>query len=132
LQRKNFVPPELWENRSQEPPPPVKQIIKSKDHSSNKWTQVRLHQDPYLKTEKHKRKPIPIQIIETGSAKPRCKTKPKWKRIIGSVPLLKTESESERDTSPTFSKYIHDVLTRKASHDPTFGVFKMILTVHLK
>ena len=74
---------------------------------------IRLHQDPYLKTEKQKRVLIPIPIIETGSTKPIFKTKPNWKRIIGSVPLLKTESESERDTSPTRSKYIHDVLTRK-------------------
>ena len=42
-----LVPPELWENRSL-PPPPVKKIIKSKDHSYNKWTKIRLHQDPYL------------------------------------------------------------------------------------
>jgi len=45
LQRMILVPPELWENRSQEPPPPVKEILKSKNHSYNKWTQVRLHQD---------------------------------------------------------------------------------------
>ena len=46
-------------------PPPVKTILKSKDHSCNKWTRVRLHQDPYLKTEKRKREPIPTPIIET-------------------------------------------------------------------
>jgi len=123
LQRMILVPPELWENRSQEPPP-VKKILKSKDHSYNKWTQVRLHQDPYLKTEKRKREPIPIPIIETGSTKPSFKTKPKRKRIIGSVPLFKTEIESETDASPTHSKYIHNVLTRKVSHDPTFGVYQ--------
>jgi len=83
LQRMILVPPELWENRTQEPPPPVTEILKSKDHSYNKWTQVRLHQDPYLKTEKQKGEPIPIHIIETGSTKPSFKTKPKRKSIIG-------------------------------------------------
>jgi hypothetical protein len=67
----------VGENRSQETPPPVKKIIKSKDHSYNKLTQVRLHQDPYLKKKKKKREPIPI--IETGSTKPSFKTKPKRK-----------------------------------------------------
>jgi len=66
-----LVPPELCENRSQESPPPVKETLKSKDHSYNKWTLVGLHQDPYLKIEKQKREPIPI--IETGSTNPRFK-----------------------------------------------------------
>jgi len=123
LQRMILLPPELWENRSQEPPT-VKKILKSKDHIYNKWTQIRLHQDPYLKTEKRKREPIPIPIIETGSTKPSFKTKPKRKYIIGSFPLFKTEIESETDASPTHSKYIHNVLTRKVSHDPTFGVYR--------
>ena len=72
LQRMILVPPELWENRCQTPPPPppVKKIIKTNDHSYKKWTQVRLHQVPYLKTEKQKREAIPIPIIETGSAEP--------------------------------------------------------------
>jgi len=70
MQRMILVPPELWENRSQEPPPPVKVILKCKDHSNNKLTQVRLHQDPYLKTEKQKRDPIPIPIIETSCTNP--------------------------------------------------------------
>ena len=48
LQRMILVPPELWEKRTQEPPPPVKEILKCKDYSINKLTQVRLHQDPYL------------------------------------------------------------------------------------
>ena len=81
LQRMILVPPELWENRSM-PPPPLKKIIKSKDHSYNKWTKIRLHKDPYLKIEKRKREPIPIPIIETGDVK--------RKRKIGSVPLFKT------------------------------------------
>jgi hypothetical protein len=51
LQRMILVPPELWETRSQTPPP-VKQILKSKEHGYNKWTQIHLHQDPYLKTGK--------------------------------------------------------------------------------
>ena len=72
-------PPELWENRSQEPPPPVKKILKSKYYSYNTWNQVRLHQDPYLKTEKQKRESVPIAIIENGSTKPSFKTKPKRK-----------------------------------------------------
>ena len=82
LQRMILDPPELWEKRSLSPPP-VKNILKSKDHSYNKWNQVRLHQDQYLKTEKRKREPIPIPIIETGDTK--------RKRIIDSVPLFKTE-----------------------------------------
>jgi len=76
LQRMILVPPELWENRNQEPPPPIKEILKRKDHSYNKWTQFRLHQDPYLKPEKQKREHFPIPIIETGSTKPSFKTKP--------------------------------------------------------
>jgi hypothetical protein len=35
LQRVILVPPELWENRSL-PSPPVKKILKSKDHSYKK------------------------------------------------------------------------------------------------
>jgi len=51
LQRMILVPPELWEKRCQTPSsPPVTTILKSKDRSYNKWTRVRLHQDPYLKT----------------------------------------------------------------------------------
>jgi hypothetical protein len=66
LQRMILVSHELWEMRCKSPsPPPVKTILKSKYHSYNKWTRVRLHQDPYLKTEKLKREPIPIPIIET-------------------------------------------------------------------
>ena len=38
-----LVSPEMWENRSQalSPPPPVKKILNTKDHSYNKWTKVR-------------------------------------------------------------------------------------------
>jgi len=118
LQRMILVPPELWEKSSQSPPS-VKKILKSKDHSYNKWTQVRLHQDQYLKTEKRKREPIPIPIIEKGDTK--------RKRIIGSVPLFKTEmldSESESEPLPVNSKYMDNVLKRKGSHDPTFGVYQ--------
>ena len=115
LQHMILVPPELWENRSL-PPPPLKKIIKSKDYSYKKWTKICLHIDPYLKTEKRKREPIPIPIIETGDVK--------RKRIIGSVTLFKTESDSETDTMPVHSKYITDVLKRNVSHDPTFGVYQ--------
>jgi hypothetical protein len=53
LKRMLLIPPELREKCSQPPatPPPVKQILKSKDHSFDKWTKIRVHQDPYLKTE---------------------------------------------------------------------------------
>ena len=85
LQRMILVPPELCGKSYPEPPPPVKEILKSKDLSYNKWTQVRLHQDPYLKIETQKQEPIPIPIIEIGGTKPSFKTKPKLKRIIGSV-----------------------------------------------
>jgi len=126
LQRMILVPAELWESRCQTPPPPppVKKIIKTNDHSYNKLTQVRLHQDPYLKTEKQKRETIPIPIIETGSAEPSFKTKPKRKRIIGSVPLFIMEAESETDLSPMHSEYTQNVLRSKVSHDPTFGVYQ--------
>ena len=132
LKRMILVPPELWNNCSESTsPPPVKTILKSNDHSFNKWTKVRLHQDPYLKTEKRKRDPIPIPIIETGGtpdSKPTFKTK--RKRIIGSVPVFNTETadtESETDAesiSPVHTKYIQGVLKRKVSHDPTFGVYQ--------
>ena len=79
-----------------------------------------------MKTEKQKREPIPISIIETGSTAPSFKTKPKRKRIIGSVAVFKMESESETDHSPMHSEYIQNVLRRKVSHDPTFGVYQDI------
>jgi hypothetical protein len=80
LQLMNLDPSVLWENRSQTPSPPVKKILSSKVHSYNKWTKVRLHQDPYLKTEKRKREPIAITIVETeGTAESKSyfKTKPR-------------------------------------------------------
>ena len=82
-------------------------------------TIIRLHQDQYLKTEKRKREPIPIPIIEKGNTK--------RKRIIGSVSLFKSEmldSESESESLPEHSKYIDNVLKHKGSHDPTFGVYQ--------
>ena len=85
---------------------------------------VRLHQDHFLKSEKQKREPIPIPIVETKVTHPSFKTKPKRKRIIGSLPWFKTEtldSESETDSSPIHSKHIN-VLRCKVSHDHTFGV----------
>jgi hypothetical protein len=84
FKRMILIPPELWENRFTSSPPPVKKTLNSKDNSFDKWTQVRVHEDPYLKIEKQKRDPIPIPIIETGGtpeSKPTFKTK--RKRIIG-------------------------------------------------
>jgi len=44
LQRMILLPPELWEKRWETPsPPPVKTILKRKDHSYNERTRVRLH-----------------------------------------------------------------------------------------
>ena len=44
LLRMILVSPELWENRCQTPSePPVKKVLKSKDHSFNKLTQVTRH-----------------------------------------------------------------------------------------
>jgi hypothetical protein len=89
-----------------------------------------------LKTEKQKLEPIPIPIFESGrDTLPSFKTKPKRKRIINSVPLFKTESlesESETDSSPMHSKYIHNVLRRKISHDHIFGVYQDEIMILLK
>ena len=76
-----LAPPELWESRQTPPPSPIKKILQSKDHSYNKWTQIRLHQDSYLKNEKQKREPIPIPIVEPASTKPIFITKPKRKLL---------------------------------------------------
>jgi len=70
LQHMILVPTLLLKNSSLTPPP-VKQILKSKDHSYNKWTQGRLHHDPYLKSDKQMREPILIPIIENSNAKPK-------------------------------------------------------------
>ena len=83
LQRMILVPPEMWETRSPALPTPPVTILNSKDHSYNNWTKGRLHQDPFLKSEKQKREHIPISIAETGVTQPSFKTKPKRKRIIG-------------------------------------------------
>ena len=40
------------------------------------------------------------------------------------MPLFETESESETDVSSMPSEYIQNVLKRKSSHDPTFGVYQ--------
>jgi len=61
-----------------------------------------------LKTEKLKRDPIPIPIIETTR-----KSGP-----------FKLESELETNSQPVHSKYIHNVLRRTMSHDPTLGVYQ--------
>jgi hypothetical protein len=103
-----LVPLELWEKRCQTSATPPLKTLKSKDHSYNKWTRVRLHQDPYLKHEKLKREPIPIPIIETT-------------RKRGP---FKLEHELETNSQPVHSNYIHNVLRRRLSHDPTFGVYQ--------
>ena len=40
------------------------------------------------------------------------------------MPLFKTEIESETNPLPSHSKYIHNLLTPKVSHDPTFDVYQ--------
>jgi hypothetical protein len=104
LQPMILVLPERWKNRPQTSPTLVKKALNGKDHSYNKWTQVCLHQDPYLKTEKRKREPITIPVVDTGGtpeSKPLSRTKPKRKRIIGSVTVFETESETDVcDASP--------------------------------
>jgi hypothetical protein len=87
LEHMILVPPDLVENGSQAPTPPVKQILKLNDYSYIKWTQVRLHQDLYLKTEKRKRQPIPIPTVKTGGtldSNPSFQAKPKRKSVISS------------------------------------------------
>jgi len=61
--------------------------------------------------EKRETKIIPIK--ETSSTNPSFETRPNQKRTSGSVPLIKTESESETSALPAHSMYIHNVLTRK-------------------
>jgi hypothetical protein len=109
----HFSTPELWKKRCQTPSPPlpVKTISKSKV-PSYKWTRVRLQQDPYLKTEKLNREPIAIPITVTTR-----KTGPFLK-------AEKPESEIETGFQPVHSKYIHNVLKSKLTHDPTFGVYQ--------
>jgi len=38
--------------------------------------------------------------------------------------LFKKETESQNDASPMHSENIQNVLRRKVSHDPTFGVYQ--------
>lgn len=90
-----------------------------------------MHQDLYFKTEKQKHEPIPIRIDEIGitpDCKPRFETKARRKDVIGSAPVLRTQTtdtESENDEGiPVPSKYTEDVLKRKLSQDPTFGVYQ--------
>jgi hypothetical protein len=67
LQRMILVSPELWEKHCQKQSPalPVKTILKSKNHSYDKCSRVRLQQDPYLKSKRLNREPIAVPIIET-------------------------------------------------------------------
>jgi len=65
-----------------------------------------------LKTEKLKQKTIPIPIVEaTRKSGPFIKAE-------------KLESELETHSQPVLSKYIHNVLRPKLSHDPNFGVYQ--------
>jgi hypothetical protein len=67
---------------------------------------------PVLENEKRKKKPFPTSIIEI---------------IRKSGPFNKTEifeSELENNFKPVHSKDIQNVLRRKLSHDPTFGVYQ--------
>ena len=117
----------MWETRSQALPPPVKTTLNSKDHSYNKWTKVRLHQDNFLKSEKQKREPIHIPTVETKVTHPSFKTKSNRERRTGSLPWFKREtldSESESDSLPIHSEYINNVLKRTVWHDRTFGVYQ--------
>jgi hypothetical protein len=108
LQRMILVPPVMWENRSKTLPPPVKKILNSKDLSYIKWTKVRLHQNPFLKSEEQKREPVPIPNVENGGTLSSFKTKSKRKHIIGSMRLFKTEtldSESNILLASAFKVY---------------------------
>jgi hypothetical protein len=111
LQRMILVPPELWEKHCQKPlpPPSVKTILKSKNHSYDKWTRVRLQQDPYLRTEKLNREPIAVPIIETTSK---------------TDPFIKAETPEFEIQTGLPSKYIQNVLKRRLTRDPTFDVYR--------
>jgi hypothetical protein len=101
----------LWEKHCQKPlpPPPVKTILKTKNHSYDKWTRVRLQQDPYLRTERLNREPIAVPILETT-------------RKTG--PFIKAEKPESEIQTGLHSKYIQNVLKRKQTHEPTFGVYR--------
>jgi hypothetical protein len=72
LQRMILVPPELWENRCKTPtpPPPVKEILNSKDNSYDKWNRVQIHHTPLLNTEK-RRELIAVPILERKTGNPK-------------------------------------------------------------
>jgi hypothetical protein len=73
---------------------------------------VRLQPDPYLKTKKLNREPIAIPIIDATRK---------------TAPFIKAEKpvfEIQTGFQPVHSKYIHNVLKRKLTHDPTFGVYQ--------
>jgi len=40
------------------------------------------------------------------------------------MPLFNMYCELETDASPMHSKYFQNILRRKVSHDPTFGVYQ--------
>jgi hypothetical protein len=93
-------------------PPPVRTILKRKDHSYNKSTELRLQQDPSLRTERLNREPIAVPIVETTR-----KTSP-------FIKAEKPESEMQTGFQPVHSKYIQNVLKRKLMHDPTIGLYQ--------
>jgi hypothetical protein len=85
LQRMFLIPPKVWKGKCKVPPkrqppppiPPVGKILKKKDHSYNKWTKVRMLQDPLLKAEQSKREPPKPVVVERE------------------VPLIENEEEEE-------------------------------------
>jgi len=76
------------------------------------------------------RESVPIPIIGTGSTKSNFKTKPKQKRINGSLRLFKSELVTYISPIPT--DYIQTVLRHKVSYDTTFGVNELIKMFLLK
>jgi hypothetical protein len=70
---------------------------------------VRLQQDPYLKTERLSRELIAVPIIEIT-------------RKTGH--FIKAEKPESKIETSLHSKYIQNVLKRKLTHDPKFGVYQ--------
>jgi hypothetical protein len=86
LKRVLLIPPELIEKKDKQPPPPLQEILKQKGRRFDKWARLR----PYLRSEKKKREPIPIPILETGGThkkQPRYKIERRKRRTL---PIFKT------------------------------------------
>jgi len=60
--------------------------------------------NPYFNTEKQKQEHITIPTVITCITKPSFRTKPKRNRKIVSVPIFKTETESDSDIFPMLFK----------------------------